>query len=199
MSKLRVGYILDEGDQPNAVFDLVEKSKASEHYSIDLLIVQRTAKGRPRNAVSILRGRPQKRLGRAWRICLQLCAGWVCICRSAKYAHHSARGLDRSASNERRPKCPERLRYLSETSGGDQERNLDVLIRGGSGIMRGGALNVSVWHSIVSTRQWRHRGARPALGSLQPRHARIVFRSVGRNGRRRHYVRERSRPRTRTC
>ena len=40
MRKLSVGYLVDEGYQPNLIYDLIEKSKSAEHYSIDYLIVQ---------------------------------------------------------------------------------------------------------------------------------------------------------------
>lgn len=40
MAKLSVGYLVDEGCQPDLVYDLIEKSKSAEHYSIDYLIVQ---------------------------------------------------------------------------------------------------------------------------------------------------------------
>ena len=40
MRKLSVGYIVDDGCQPRLIYDLIEKSKSAEHYSIDYLIVQ---------------------------------------------------------------------------------------------------------------------------------------------------------------
>src|SRR6202008_5092195 len=40
MRKLSVGYLVDEGYQPDLIHDLIEKSKSAEHYSIDYLIVQ---------------------------------------------------------------------------------------------------------------------------------------------------------------
>jgi hypothetical protein len=40
MRKLSVGYIVDDGYQPSIIYDLIEKSKSAEHYSIDYLIVQ---------------------------------------------------------------------------------------------------------------------------------------------------------------
>ena len=49
--KLRVGAIVDEGSQSNAFFELFQKSKLSELYSIELLIVQRKNAGPRRNAV----------------------------------------------------------------------------------------------------------------------------------------------------
>jgi hypothetical protein len=43
MRKLSVGYIVNDGYQPNLVYDLIEKSKSAEHYSIDYMIVQKFA------------------------------------------------------------------------------------------------------------------------------------------------------------
>ena len=40
MRKLSVGYVVDDGSQPSLIYDLIEKSKSAEHYSIDYLIVQ---------------------------------------------------------------------------------------------------------------------------------------------------------------
>jgi hypothetical protein len=40
MRKLSVGYLVDDGYQPSVVYDLIEKSKSAQHYSIDYLIVQ---------------------------------------------------------------------------------------------------------------------------------------------------------------
>ena len=40
MRKLSVGYLVDDGYQPSLIYDLIEKSKSAEHYSIDHLIVQ---------------------------------------------------------------------------------------------------------------------------------------------------------------
>ena len=44
MRKLSVGYLVDEGYQPDLIHDLIEKSKLAEHYSIDYLIVQTFAR-----------------------------------------------------------------------------------------------------------------------------------------------------------
>lgn len=42
MKRLRVGCIVEDGPQCHSVHELIEKSEASEHYSIALLIVQKT-------------------------------------------------------------------------------------------------------------------------------------------------------------
>ena len=46
MRKLSVGYLVDDGYQLDLVFDLIEKSKSAEHYSIDYLIVQTFAESK---------------------------------------------------------------------------------------------------------------------------------------------------------
>lgn len=46
MPSMKVGLIVDAGAQPYLVWDLVEKSKRSDDYSIDLLIVQQLAAAR---------------------------------------------------------------------------------------------------------------------------------------------------------
>jgi hypothetical protein len=46
MRKLSVGYLVDDGHQPDLIFDLIEKSKSAEHYSIDYLIVQTFAESK---------------------------------------------------------------------------------------------------------------------------------------------------------
>ena len=43
MSKLRVGYILDDSDQSFFIWDSVNKAKLSESYSIEALIIQRSS------------------------------------------------------------------------------------------------------------------------------------------------------------
>ncbi len=40
MRKLSVGYLVDDGYQPGLIYDVIEKNKSAEHYSIDYLIVQ---------------------------------------------------------------------------------------------------------------------------------------------------------------
>lgn len=41
--KLSVGYLVDEGYQPNLIYELIDRSNSAEHYSIDYLIVQAIA------------------------------------------------------------------------------------------------------------------------------------------------------------
>src|SRR5688500_5150259 len=53
MKKLRVGYILDDRTQTSFVHDILRRSKGAHHYSIELLILQKT----PRSKTSSLFGR----------------------------------------------------------------------------------------------------------------------------------------------
>jgi hypothetical protein len=73
LEPLRVGCIVDDGPQSHSVHDLVEKSRASEHYSIVLLIVQkasaREADGAVQGAFARLRTSGLKR--RVERACLR--------------------------------------------------------------------------------------------------------------------------------
>jgi hypothetical protein len=49
MPKLRVGYILDDGEQSSDVHYLIEQSKRAGSYSIELLILQKTFQNRPQS------------------------------------------------------------------------------------------------------------------------------------------------------
>ena len=46
MKKLRVGYIVDDTAQSSFVHDIICRSKSAQHYSIELLVVQRTPDSR---------------------------------------------------------------------------------------------------------------------------------------------------------
>lgn len=49
MKKLKVGYIIDEGQQSNIIFDLIERSKESKYYKIEYLIIQKLQNNGKRN------------------------------------------------------------------------------------------------------------------------------------------------------
>jgi hypothetical protein len=150
MRKLSVGYIVDDGYQPNLIYDLIEKSKSAEHYSIDYLIVQTFAEDK----------NPLKRINRFVKrhSFLKFVAA---VCFKAIFALESRMFV-------RDPKLKSafdlyhfdtfqvqkiHVRPLKSTSGWvyryreeDLETikslNVDVLLRGGHGILRGGILNV---------------------------------------------------------
>src|ERR1700753_312513 len=61
MSKLRVGYILDDGEQPSGVHYLIEQSKLAQFYSIELLVLQKTFQTRPQSFLGRVSDRLKRR------------------------------------------------------------------------------------------------------------------------------------------
>jgi hypothetical protein len=181
MSKLRVGYILDEGDQPYAVHDLFERSKASEFYSIELLIVQRTAKEKHKNAAARFLAYASKNgLGKAiGRITFAMIvrAERLLFARAKKYAPYFRRyGLDRFNVEKlivepRVSKSGFVYRYSDADLAAIKAHGLDILLRGGSGILRGGILDAcrfgiaSFHHADNSV----NRGAPPGFWEVHNR------------------------------
>jgi hypothetical protein len=150
--KLRVGYILDDGDQSNAAFELFEKSRASQFYSIELLIVQKPAKGPRQNAVARALGYIKKR--GLWKTLAKVGfaviarAEKILFARSAKYAPYFKRHdlgkfqAEQLVVEPRVSKSGFVYRYSDADLEAIRSHDLDVLIRGGSGILRGGILTV---------------------------------------------------------
>ena len=150
MRKLSVGYLVDDGYQPSLIYDLIEKSKSAEHYSIDYLIVQTFAEDK-------------NLLKRAYRFFkkhgfLKFVAA---VCFKAIFALESRMFVRdpklKSAFDMYHldtfhvPKIYVRplkstsglvYRYREEDLETIKSLNVDVLLRGGSGILRGGILNV---------------------------------------------------------
>jgi hypothetical protein len=150
MRKLSVGYLVDEGYQPDLIYGLIEKSKSAEHYSIDYLIVQTFAKDK-------------NLLKRAYRFVkkhrfLKFVAAF---CFKAIFALES-RIFVRDPKLKTAfdmyhldtfhvPKIHVRplkstsgwvYRYREEDLETIKSLNVDVVLRGGSGILRGEILNV---------------------------------------------------------
>jgi hypothetical protein len=150
--RLRVGYILDDGDQSNAALDLFQRSRRSEHYSIELLIVQRKAAGPRKNpvvrALDYVRKRGVRKTLSKLLFAVITRVEKFLFARSAKYAAHFQRhGLDKFDAEKlfvepRISKSGLVVRYCDADLAEIKQRNLDVLIRGGSGILRGGILTV---------------------------------------------------------
>jgi methionyl-tRNA formyltransferase len=150
--KLRVGYILDDGDQSNAAFELFEKSRRSDLYSIELLIVQRPAKGPRQNAIGRTLGYVKKRgvAKTLAKISFAVIARIekILFARNARYAPYFRRHALAKFATEtlvvepRVSKSGFVYRYSDADLDEIKKRNLDVLIRGGSGILRGGILTV---------------------------------------------------------
>jgi hypothetical protein len=160
MRKLSVGYLVDDGYQPGFVFDLIEKSRSAEHYSIDYLIVQTFA-------------RDENLLTRAYRFFPKrgFLKSLAAACFKAVFAFerrvfvkdpkftsvydiHSVDDLPVSKIYVRPRKSGRGLvyRYGEDDLKTIENLELDVLLRGGSGIPGGGILNVCEF-GIISLQQ----------------------------------------------
>jgi len=150
MSKLSVGYLVDEGYQPDLIYDLIEKSKSAEHYSIDYLIVQTFAEDKNllKRAYSLFK--KQNFLEFVATFCFR--AIFALEIRLFVRDPKLKRAFDTyHLDTFHVPKI--RVRPLKSTSGliyryreEDLETikglNVDVLLRGGSGILRGEILKI---------------------------------------------------------
>src|SRR5258707_737581 len=150
MRKLSVGYLVDDGYQPGLIYDLIEKSKSAEHYSIDYLIVQTFAEDK-------------NLLNRAYRLFKQqdLLKFVAAACFKAILALESCMFVKdpklKSAFDMHHvdtfhvPKIPVSplkstsglvYRYREEDLETIRSLNVDVLLHGQSGTFRGGILTV---------------------------------------------------------
>ena len=150
MRKLSVGYLVDEGYQPDLIHDLIEKSKLAEHYSIDYLIVQTFAEDK-------------NLLKRAYRLfkkqgLLKFVAALYFKAIFALESRMFVRDPQLKTAFDMYhldtfdvPKIYVRplkstsglvYRYREEDLETIKSLNVDVLLRGGSGILRGEILNV---------------------------------------------------------
>lgn len=162
MGKLKAAYIVDDCEQEWLVYDLIEKSRQSDDYEIELLIVQetfRTAEGsKARKISNFIKRRGVIKLAEKASAALLQRAEW-CLASMASAALGNRRvssvlsGIfDRRSLDEI---GLERFHVTPEVSGNGlvyrysardieaiRARNIDVLIRGGSGILRGDILTV---------------------------------------------------------
>ena len=150
MRKLSVGYLVDDGYQPGLIYDVIEKSKSAEHYSIDYLIVQTFAEDK--NIFKRVYGLFKKRefLGFVAAACFRAIfalEGRIFVRDPKLKSAFDMHPLDTFHV----PKI--RVRPLKSTSGSvyryrekDLETikglNVDVLLDGQSGTFRGGILTV---------------------------------------------------------
>ena len=156
MRKLSVGYLVDDGYQPGLIYDVIEKSESAEHYSIDYLIVQTFAEDK--NLLERVYGLFKKR---------DLLRFVVAACFKAILALESrvfVRDPKLKSAFDMHPldtfHVPKiRVRPLKSTSGSvyryreeDLETikglNVDVLLNGQSGTLRGGILTVGEFGMI---------------------------------------------------
>ncbi len=150
MRKLSVGYLVDDGYQPGLIYDVIEKSKSAEHYSIDYLIVQAFAEDK--NVLKRLYGLFKKR--DFLRFVVAACFKAILALESRVFVRDpklkSAFDMH-PLDTFHVPKI--HVRPLKSTSGSvyryreeDLETikglNVDVLLDGQSGTFRGGILTV---------------------------------------------------------
>lgn len=152
MKKLRVGYILDDRIQTSFVYDIFHRSKSARHYSIDLLIIQKTPRSKSSSPLVRLReyikrhglGRMLDRLGFAVIERLEK----MVLQRVSKLASHTRRFALDTIEIEKLYVTPQVSKsgfvytYPDDDVARVRERDLDVLLRGGSGILRGRILDV---------------------------------------------------------
>jgi len=151
MHPVKVGYIVDEGAQPYLVWDLIEKSKLSEEYSIDLMIVQKSPgssnQGLRWKVIDYYKRKGVRRL--AERILIDL----IIKFEKKLFAHHPE--YNETFIKKSLDEIDVQKIYLTSTISGNglvyryvesdieaiKGARLDVLLRGGSGILRGKILD----------------------------------------------------------
>jgi hypothetical protein len=148
MKKLRVGYILDEGQQSNLIFDLIERSKQSNHYIIEYLIIQKSQNSGKRNF------KKYKDLDLVYRTITSIFFSLIIklekklLLKNKIYQKHFNTYSLNSFSIPLIEVSPNvsKSGYVYKYSEFDlnqiKKLNLDLLIRGGNGILRGEILNI---------------------------------------------------------
>jgi len=152
MKTLRVGYILDEGTQSSFIHDIISRSKSAQHYSVELLIIQKTRSAKASGLFGSLGhylkthglGRTLDRLGFAVIERLEK----ILVQRLSRLAIHYRRFPLETIEVETLDVTPQVskngfvYRFTDEDLARIREKNLDLLLRGGSGILRGKILDV---------------------------------------------------------
>jgi hypothetical protein len=151
MTKLSVGYLIDDGCQSEQIHSLVRESKSAQHYSIDYLIVQKFDEDKelPKNKVR----RYFQRHGFLKLVSrLLLEATFVLekriFVRDSKLKnifnmHHiDAFSIPKIEVHPLKSKTGLVYRFAEKDLETIKCLEIDVLLRGGSGILRGGILDV---------------------------------------------------------
>src|ERR1700760_1069192 len=152
MSKLRVGYILDDGEQPSNVHYLIEQSNLAQFYTIELLVLQKTFQTRPQSFLGRvsdrLKRRGIKQLIQRVLFRMKESAEKLLARRNQKYAgffrQYSLDDIDipKLYVEPLVSKSGFVFRYTPEDLEKIRHHQLDILVRGGSGILRGEILTV---------------------------------------------------------
>jgi hypothetical protein len=152
MAMLRAGLILDDSDQSFFDWDLVSKAKLSHLYSIEALIVQRAFRDTQESTIvklfiSLKRHGFRRLVAKVLFAILTKIEGFI-VLRNAKYKEFFSRySLDQFEIRKIfvNPEIsPSGLVYRYSKDDLDKiiDLKLDLLIRGGSGILRGDILSV---------------------------------------------------------
>jgi hypothetical protein len=150
MRKLSVGYLVDDGYQPSLIYDLIEKSKSAEHYSIDYLIVHAFAEDKNllKRACRLFKKRDLIKFVAAACFKAIFALERRIFVKDSKFkSAFDMYHLDTfhvPKIHVRPLKSTNGLvyRYREEDLETIKNLNLDVLLHGGSGIPRDGILNV---------------------------------------------------------
>ena len=147
MNKLKVGLIVDEGNLSYFNFDLIERSKQSKKYEISTLIVQKT-KNRTSNLSKY------KNIDLVYRTITSILFSWIVkferylLLKNNSYEKYflTYELISLNISCIEVSPIVSKSGYIYEYSDFDLEKintlNLDLLIRGGAGILKGAVLNV---------------------------------------------------------
>ena len=156
MSKMRVGLIIDDRPQSKFIWDFLEYNKNANFYSIDLLIVQKTFRTNKSGILNKVRNyinrRGLKKLFGAASFSLLESIEAIIVKKNPKFKDfYKMHNIDSSSIEqlEVTPKISKSglvYRYSENDLKEIKNRNLDVLIRGGSGILRGEILDLSLIH-----------------------------------------------------
>jgi len=159
MNKLRVGYIVDAGALSSFVYDTIQRSRTAEHYTIELLIVQEPEGKRSRGFLSDLvryarqhgLARAIDRLGFAF---IEKTEKILVRFGSPRFAKYFRRYPLADVPIEKLYVSPQIspsgfvYRYSNEDLQAIRDKQLDLLIRGGNGILRGDVLEACAFGII---------------------------------------------------
>jgi hypothetical protein len=150
MEKLKVGYLVDDAWQSEQIYNLIEKSRTAQYYSIDYLIVQKF--NEESNLIRSITLRFFKQHGflkLVARVLLEIIfvlEKHIFVrdpkLQGAFSLHHlDALRVQKIDVHPIRSKSGQIYRYSAEDLEAIKLLKCDVLLRGGSGILRGGILD----------------------------------------------------------
>ncbi len=151
MTKLSVGYLVDDGYQSEQIYSLVRQSKLAQYYSIDCLIVQKFDEGTSLSKNKVLRYFTKhgfiKLVSRVLLEATFVLEKLIFIRDSKlkdifKLHHIDTFSVKKINVHPLKSKNGFVYRFSEKDLETIKHLDLDVLLRGGSGILRGGILEV---------------------------------------------------------